>query len=375
MVDRITSWFIKNVIIPRHEIIDNPGFVLMKPFSKGQYQIRQAVFPESLLIDLENEISTRYGRKGEQTLYSLGKRFGYRMCHELRPPLKSEISKKEFKRLSDFFVKFIECTYAHKLKSDLKLEDNEFDLFLDGFVVCRKNGKGRILTEGGIAGVWSYVLGDNSIEAIQTKCQGRGDSKCNLVCAPYEALKNRGLKPMKETNLSGLEVNPKYEILNGIHESQYSHNSLQDMLDIKFFEYSGGMLMNKNQRYFILDTSLLYLIESDLTKLKGAEEILFDCAFRHGKAISEAQGKNSYTFIPEYLSSCGWGDILITKNSKGKYEVTSVFFPWTKFAEKSKFVLFRGMVSGLLSGAEKKKISLNKVSANSSSGFLVVRVN
>jgi hypothetical protein len=255
------------------------------------------------------------------------------------------------------------------------LEDNEFDLVLDNFVICNKNGRGHILTEGGIAGVWSYVLEDSSIEASQTKCQGRGDSKCSLSCAPSKVLEKRGLKSLRENNLDGLEVDSRYEVMNAINEPQYSHNSFQDLLDIKFFNYSGGILMNNNQRYFLLDISLLYLLESELTKLKGAEELLFDCAFRHGKAISEAQGKNSYTFIPEYLSSCGWGDILITKNSKGNYEVTSAFFPWTKFAEKSKFILFRGMVSGLLSGAEKRKITLNKASANSSSGFLVVRAN
>jgi len=49
------------------------------------------------------------------------------------------------------------------------------------YIVCRKNGRGEIFSEGGIAGIWSYVCQDPTIEAVQIKCQGREDKWCEVI--------------------------------------------------------------------------------------------------------------------------------------------------------------------------------------------------
>jgi len=62
------------------------------------------------------------------------------------------------------------------------------------YIVCRKNGRGEIFSEGGIAGIWSYVCQDPTIEAVQIKCQGRGDPECEVIAAPYKEPVKMGYK-------------------------------------------------------------------------------------------------------------------------------------------------------------------------------------
>jgi len=373
--DEISSWFLRNVVIPALEIIDRPGFIVMKPFIRGSVYSRQILMPESFLINLENRISEKYGDKGKQVLYSIGKKFGCRFSIMIGFPRMNECRKKELLTVTYFIARFVGCTYAHKISREVNFRSNELSLTMDDFIVCRKNGCGHIFTEGGISGIWAYLLSNSSVEGTQPKCQGRGDKMCETICAPPEVLEKKGLKFFRETDLDSLDMDMMYEDMNKIRETEYTQNSFEDMVNFKFFDYSRGVVKHKDERYFLCEASLIYLLEMGLKKLEGATEILFECAFEHGMRIAKLQGKcDCQEFIMQFLSSSGWGDVLMLE-SKGKYGVTSYYFPWTKFAGEVNFEMYRGLVSGLLSGCLDKRIMLNKVNVDTLGEGLTVSLS
>jgi hypothetical protein len=47
-------------------------------------------------------------------------------------------------------------------------------------------------------------------------------------------------------------------------------------------------------RFFACDSHILYLLESELTKLDDGEHILFDACFEYGKMLSENYGRKNY---------------------------------------------------------------------------------
>ena len=76
--DKIVSWWIQNVILPKREIIDKPGFVVTT-FTEGTkiIYLRDFFLPEQLFELIENNIVRSYGNQGKQALYSAGKKFGH----------------------------------------------------------------------------------------------------------------------------------------------------------------------------------------------------------------------------------------------------------------------------------------------------------
>jgi len=370
--DRLLSWFLRNVVIPKITIIDHPGFIATRHGLMTAVYIRQILMPESFLVDLENKIVKKYGEKGEQLLYSIGKKFGWRYAEVTNIPIIEKYDKKMFDVSAYFIVRVIECTYAERLSHKINLDLKEFDLVMDNYVVCRKNGKGYIFSSGGVAGIWAYAMQDTSIEGVQIKCQGRGDKKCEAICAPPEVLEKKGLKFFRETNLDGLEIDPMYEDMNKIRKPEYADTSFEDMINFGFFDYSRGVVRHRDERYFLCEATLPYLLELGLKKLKDGTKILFDCAFTHGERIGKLQGKvDPQRFMMQFLSASGWGDVLVLK-SKGGYKVISAYFPWTKFAGDVKFEMYRGLVSGLLSGCLNKEIILSNVEVDTRGEGLTV---
>jgi hypothetical protein len=76
--DRIVTWFIQHVLLPKIEIIDNPGFVIntLSDTTKTTY-LREFFLPERLFEIIESRIVDKYGELGKKILYSTGKKFGY----------------------------------------------------------------------------------------------------------------------------------------------------------------------------------------------------------------------------------------------------------------------------------------------------------
>ncbi len=378
--DKIVTWYLKNIYIPKSEITDKSGYICEHVGGQREIFLRELLLPETVFVELEKRMVKEI--KGKNILYSIGKRFGYRYAFASKFTTIDKVSKKIFLRYSYFLVRYIESiSYGKNLNHKVNYDKRMFNLNAKEYIICRKNGLGYILTSGGTAGIWAYMTCDPTVEGVQTKCQGRGDKKCELICAPAKVLKEKKIKFLKETDLENLEIDAEYMEINKIRPTQFARYSLKDLIDSGFFEYSKGVIHYKAERHFLCEASLMYILEKELKKLKGGGKVLFDVSFDYGKNLAEeskqelnnasSSSGSAESFITNYMSALGWGDILVMKKS-GKYTVVSNYFPWTKWAKNIKFIMFRGMISGMLSGFLDKKITLKKLQTDFSGGFLTV---
>ena len=353
--DKAVLWFLQKYVIPRSQIIDKPGFIAFKLSYKTSIYSRQVLIPESLFINLERKVIDEHGKAGEQLLYSSGKKFGYRFAAMSNVINVNETAEKDFLRYVDVLSKFVEGTYARKIVNRVDIKKSLVNFNFDDFIVCNKTGLGYMFSSGGIAGIWSRMICNPEIEAFQDKCQGRGDEQCNVVSAPADTLKEMGYNAMKETGLAGLEMEANYRNMNEIRPVRFARNSIRNYIESGVFGFDQGIISYKGNRYFIVESSLNYMIEMALKGLKGGPGMLFNIAFDYGKSLPS--GINKPKFITDFMSALGWGDVVCLKRG-GDYEVCAGCFPWTKWYKDTDYAVFRGMVSGILSSGQQGKIVL-----------------
>ena len=183
--DAVFTWFIQNILSPNIENINNPGFVVTSFSEKGKETYLRDIFVEDKLFEaIENKVAEKYGEKGKQTLYSAGKKFGYIYSSLSNFAQLKGDNVKEVNDFIYFLVRYVTTIYAKEATYQVDLLKKSFTIYLDNYVVCHNNGKGYLMTSGGIAGIWAYVINDKKVEGIQIKCQGTGDQKCIVDVKP-----------------------------------------------------------------------------------------------------------------------------------------------------------------------------------------------
>lgn len=362
--DKVVTWWIQNVIIPRQEIIDKPGFVVTT-FTEKKFTtyLREFFIPEKLFEIIENKIVEKYEERGRQALYSAGKKFGYIYASMSNFTTVKNSSTEEISKFAYLLVRYIEGTYAQQAEHEADVKNQRFIIYFDNYIVCRHNGIGHIMTEGGITGIWSYGMQNNSIEGVQLECQGRGNQRCIVVCAPDNEIQEKTKNVFRERDLIELKSDSTYKSLNEVQKTTYVKNSLKDLLNAGFFTYKKGILSYKDHRFFHCESHILYLLEQEIIKLNNGEKTLFDACFEYGKSLGETYGKKDFEkFIPDFFSALGFGDILIINSDR--LAIQFVFFPWTIFSKESKYIILRGIMSGVVSSITGKNILLNNIDAH-----------
>ncbi|MCK4634452.1 MAG: hypothetical protein KAT37_01120 [Candidatus Aenigmarchaeota archaeon] len=375
--DEIVTWFLRNIIIPKNEIIDSPGFIVLKlSMEKEVTNLREIFLPEFLISKLETCLVDKYGKKGKQLLYSIGKKFGYMYSKNSNYPTLETSTKKEFLNFTYIVVRYLEAIYAKKIKEEIDVENKIFKIKTGGYIICNENGLGYILTDGSIAGVWTYGTGDPTIEGVQVKCQGRGDKECEIICAPENYFKNKKIDFFKERDYSDLEICRKdYNEINKIRPTKFATNSFLKLLDSDFFEQKHGVITGKDGRYILLEASFLYILEKELKKVKDGLKILWGVSFDFGKKLAKiSKADDPCKFIMEFFPALGFGDIMATKSGE-KYEIYVNYFPWLKWADEINFTMFRGILSGVISGSVNKKVELKKIEKDISMGHLSLHIS
>jgi hypothetical protein len=368
--DSVTRWFIQNIILPNAEDMRNPGYVLSKFTDSGKaVELREFFFPEKFYMDLETRIVKKLGKAGEKKLYAVGKRFGYRYALLSRYPKAGIIGAKKLDEFMYMFTRYIEVIYARELRHRLEMQKKLLELECDSYVGCYRNGIGYLLLNGAWTGVWSFILDDNSIDGVQVACQGRGDRRCRLVCAPAAALKERGFEALTEPDMGGLEEdNRMYEALNAVHPSSNNNLSMSALIESGIARYERGKLSFGATRMVGIEFSMYYLIDNSFSKDAKARKILYGAAYDSGREMG--LGKDP-VFVQRFLSGIGFGDVEVMA-AGGGFRVLFLHFPWTSFSKKCRFTILSGFVSGLLSGACGKAISLKcSSSARAEDGFCV----
>ncbi len=361
--DSTVSWFIRNVLLPRNEIIDNPGFIVLKMGKKREItNLREIVVPESVFVEFEREMIRAYGDRGRQLLYSAGKKFGYRYALASHLPTIKESSDKDLLQFAYFIVRYIESIYSSRIRHEIDIGSRLFKMSMRDYIVCRKNGMGHMLTEGSIAGIWSYVVQNANVEGVQLKCQGRGDAECEVMCAPAAYLKKNGIKFLRETGLEGLETKlPEYNSINAVREARFAKNSLKSIIDGGFIKYSHGTMNYMDERFLLIESSVMYLLEMEMKKAERGLEILWSTGFDWGRNFARKFKKqDSFKFINDLFPGFGFGDFF-ARPEKGRCKIDVAFFPWAEWVNDVDFTMFRAMLSGIISGMTGKTVELKKI--------------
>jgi len=362
--DKIVTWFIQHLIIPRREIIDKPGFIITTfgGYNQKTY-LRDLFFAEQLFEIIESRIFEEYGDQGKQVLYSAGKKFGYLYASLSNFPTRNDCAKKEFLDFAYYLVRYMEVTYARQADHEIIFDEKSFTISLDDYVVCRHNGLGYIMTEGSITGIWAYLMQDKSIEGVQIECQGSGGKRCVVMCAPEQKLNESTSSFFRERDLPEYKFDKVYSTMNEVRQTKYCSNSLKKLLDLGFFEYNEGIFSYKKNRFFGCESHIIYLLEKEITKLENGEQILFDACFEYGKILKEIYGGEDYQrFIMDFFPALGFGDILVIDGNERS--IVAMYYPWTIFSETSKYIIFRGIMSGIVSSSLGEKVEFNKFDIN-----------
>ncbi len=367
----LASMYIKYWLLPNIEDLTNPGFVITKlTGGESDAVLRDLFVPEELFMEIENAFDEKHGVTGRTALYSAGKKAGYVYASLSSLTRRSSTSDEKFLKFLGQLVIFIGGTYSSKVSYVVDLEKKTFELSFDNFVVCKENGRGYIITEGSIAGVWAYMIGDKSVEGLQLECKGRCGAKCSVVIQPRDRF-DKSVSVYNVGNLPEIKYDEEFMEYNHVQPTSHSKNSLKSLIDGKFFEYRDCMVLFKGVRHFEMDPYFIYLIEEETSVLESGKETLFEAAFKTGKSIIKVANDRSLNFITDYLSALGWGDVLV-EESRGVFTFSSTYHPWTKYSLKSEYTIIRGLVSGMLSEQRQKEIRLGPAKIDLEQGWLQI---
>jgi len=350
-MDEIKRLLVAKTITP---VSFDPGFITLSLSHHG-YEIfnRQCSFPEDFFIELERRFSK--DAESRKKLYAAGKNFGYDLAERMYSyPDKSEENRKKF--VSYLVDLYLNGRLGKIINDGFQSQIHLFWLTEKDAIICRSEGNSYII-QGLISGLISYIYENPSIEAVHTRCEGRGDNECIYIAAPDKVLINSyidvqvislNLTEKKEENT---EVYMRVNKIKKINTS-----SLKDLIHIglfKNYKENKEIFLYKNKKFFLIDSSIIFLVEN---YLKNYEEEIFDIAFKVGSEIDV-----SINFLGDFLSALGWGDVRVSEN-----EIIADHFPWSNFIENIenyKFPFFSGMVCGILSREKNKKIYFKDLKA------------
>ncbi len=363
VIKKIKDWFVKNILLPNNEVIDKPGCILQQ-FNEQDKQafLREMLFPETVLAQIESTVSKKYGKRGRDAIYKAGKRWGYRYAKGTMFPLRKGTSEKDFLGFMNSFTKMIEAEYSEKFTGKPDLANDSISFEGKNMVVCKKSGQGQLFL-GAWVGCWAYQHQDLTMEGVHPECEGRHDKKCIFICSPRERLKNVSCIVKKD---SSLDFELGFYSLNAPHFSKTDY-SLRRFMELGTITYGGGFFRFGKERLVLNESSSLYFLEEELMKIH-AGSLVFDAAFDYFYQFGKVKTPE---FFIGFLMACGFGEIeLYPTGSEFKAVVRN--FPWTSLAKKSKFLLLQGAFSGFLSSKVGRKIRLDTVKSSTASGHLEV---
>ena len=210
--------------------------------------------------------------------------------------------------------------------------------------------------EGGICGLWGWMMADFSVEGTQIKCEGRNDDECRSVCTTDKMFNQRKITFIKYNNKIECDSATKeYLAYNSIRPIKFSNSCMKKLIDGNIVAYDKGKIEYNGERYFPLSIDFLFILESQIKKLQGADKILFQTAFQSGIRIAKKERTIDLKFISDLVSSHGWGDLYIEDNLQN---IIITYYPWHQLIKECKFEIFLGLLSGLVSSYKNREIYL-----------------
>ncbi|MFA6064556.1 MAG: hypothetical protein WC746_01815 [archaeon] len=372
--DNFVGMYLKRFVIPGALVFNKPGFLDFKISGKTNIYARQIFYPEEFFVDFESNIISKFGDKGRQKLYSIGKKFGYRFAQSGKFENIKDNPGDKIKDWVFITSKFVEGTYASSIEHVTDSKIPKTDYALKKFTIFEKLGYEYIFATGGTAGMMAWIFQDPSVEVVLHDVKKVEELyEGTVTAAPVTYLKDNysNLELFSETSLDGLlEDFQDYVKFNA--QAQTSCNkSFQTYLDFKFFDYQGGIVKYKDKRFFLFEVSGTYILELEL-KNSGNEKYsaqLFDSAFNTGKNILSQFGKNQKDVF-DVLSALGWGEVIPFSSTSTEIKVLVNHFPWTKWYKEIDYIIMRGFLSGVVTELTGKKVLFEKPTVDLNKGHL-----
>lgn len=345
-MNRISHWlhkfFMRKFLRRRLEKRNQPGSITAH-IGVGNIgrPVRKIFIPESVFIQVEEQITDEYGVEGREKLFNAGARMGRRFNEMSDFPKIDEVGSFKLKRFFNFFATYVETAFADQIKYDMNFEEKKLELRVNEMSVCRKTGIGEIFAKGVTAGAMSYLYNSDRMTSHQETCQGMGDEKCHIIIKPH-----RDGNKIKESE----PLSKEYDHKNKAPEKAKG-KSLNDLLKKEEFTFRKGKLEVQGKRQMIQEICMPELIE-DAFSTEEEKETVFQSAKKAGREEFEDIDQE---FVEDYLTGLGWGITDIRE-----HQVVVKNFPWTYLSENSHFRVYRGLLSGLLSKAEGRDIELRK---------------
>jgi hypothetical protein len=357
--NRASSWFLKNLIKPRMEKMDTPGYIIAK--IGGKSKLREVMLPEKMIVDIENRLEDQLGQEGMSLLHSTGKLWGWRYADISHFPRASASSGPKLRTFMNLFVRYIESVYADNIEHEIEKQNKSFNLEVENYVVHRKNDKGYLLLTGVWSGLVAWLYSDPSLGCRTYNQNNTSNREIGLRFGPNEQLKDSDHNTRISEDVPGLHK--RYRSINKVTDLNHADNSANDLIKQGILECGkDGNIRYGDNRFVIVEATLPYLLDSRIGDREDAKGIVFESAFETGMEI--ADGEN-LSFISDYLPAIGYGGVEILKNGK---EIRVYSYPWTRFADESSFVLFRGFVSGMVSATKGEKCVYSDYRTDISSG-------
>ncbi len=306
---------------------------------------------------------SKKGKAAQQLIYSSGKKFGYRFSLIGGFSNSSDKTGSDLINYVNIINKFIEGTYATKIEFQADLYSKIFRYKMENPIVINKLGYGYFLPLGAAAGLMSYIFQDTSIEGVIENfdmTSGIG----TMLYAPVDYLNNQNKKFFRESNLTDLAPTDEYIDFNKTVQLKNSKYSFKTLIDSKIFTFNNGMIKCNNERYFILEVSAIYILEKDLS---AYADQLYAAAFKAGNSILKNAKNASIKTVTDYLTAFGWGDVIVL-NDKNKYTVNVSHFPYTQFYKEVNYVIFSGIISGMISTITNEDVRFTKIQKTLSDG-------
>ena len=350
IVETDSSNFFFDRVLTKMSKINVPGYISSEFInSEGKKVFERVVFlPEDFFLELENLIIKKYGNKGKNDLYCIGKKFGYRFA------LLFNFSGTNIEKSLSIILRFLETLYAEKITiKKIDLSNKIIVIDTKDMIVTSKDGHGYILPLGGFAGICSYLLKDNFIWCRSTKV---AEGIYELTSSPKTSMDKVEFNVDCEIDLDLVDDN--YESYNSATIRDDSQFNMEKLVEFGIITYERGKLnLFSIFRMVPVEIFLLYLMEM------LDEEMIFQACYNTFYKISTfIVNKNidSKTYIAQILTALGFGVVIVVVN-KDKMVFNFTGYPWMPEKRGRKFNIVKGIIIGFVNGSSGKTINLDKI--------------
>ena len=367
-LDKVKEFFIKRLLIPNIFKIDIPGYIVTRSYSAGGQKIstRTTMLPEKFITSLERLVDKDMGARGAESLYSMGKNTGYYFSKIAHFP-------KDEKTYSVLMPSFFGTLFADNINLQVRRSGDrirQIDLEVDNPAALLERFSYFLL--GALAGLWSYILEDTTVECAVKSQQG---NNFFLISSTPKTLKSDGLKSiMTSSKLVDFDMQAYYTNNKMPASLPKDGSTIKKLIDQNIFTYKAARLETNadNCRYLAIESSGISQMD-----LLLPENIVYGAAYSYFMDLGIKVGSipGPFEFMAQLLTATGFGVVSIAESSGNKRTITFNGYPWfSKNLSKTTMPYMRGAFVGFIKGSVKKDMKASFLSGRLINGAFTLSI-